>query len=84
MIMENHIHQMMELDNGKKYGIFKQAIYKGENYYVAMELDENEQPLENFSFFHETKENGESFVELVQDEKMITLLVEYLKLAEEK
>lgn len=73
----------MQLDDGKKYVVFKQAIYKGSNYYVAAELDENEEPLDSFRFFKETKENDEVFVEAVTDENVIELLIQYLKLDKE-
>ena len=81
--MENRIHQIMQLDDGKKYVVFKQAIYKGENYFVAAELDEYEQPLDQFKFFREVIENGDTYAEAVQDESMIQLLIQYLKLDKE-
>ena len=41
--MENRIHQVMELENGKKYVVIKQAIYKGHNYFVAARLTDDEE-----------------------------------------
>ena len=40
--MENRINKIMELADGNKYIIMKQAIYKNENYYIAIKITEDE------------------------------------------
>ena len=52
--MENRINQVIELENGKEYYILKQAVYSGDNYFVAAEVTEDGEDLkENCSILHE-------------------------------
>ena len=74
--MENRINQVVELENGKEYYILKQAVYSGDNYFVAAEVAEDGEDLkENFSILHESKENDESFIEFERDPKTIQILL---------
>lgn len=81
--MENRINQVVELENGKEYYILKQAVYSGDNYFVAAEVAEDGEDLkENFSILHESKENGESFIEFERDPKTIQILLKHLNIKE--
>ena len=39
--MKNKINRVITLANGKKYFVLKQAIYKGDNYYMVAEVTED-------------------------------------------
>ena len=50
--MENLTNQILELGNGKKYFVLRQAAYKGETYYLCAEVTDNEEEFtNNFAFF---------------------------------
>ncbi|MBQ2408860.1 MAG: hypothetical protein II309_05440 [Bacilli bacterium] len=77
--MENRINQVVELENGKEYYILKQAVYGGDNYFVAAEVSEDGEDLKDkFIILHETKENGESYIEFENDSKIIQILLKHL------
>ena len=79
--MENRIHQVMELENGKKYVVIKQAIYKGHNYFVAARLtDDEEDVLEEFVMFEEVEQAGESAVLEVKDPNICKMVCKYVGL----
>jgi len=77
--MENRINQVMELANGKKYVVMKQAIYKDNNYYVsALLTDDEEDIIEEFVIFQEIG-NG---VKQVKDANLIELICKHVGLSE--
>ena len=79
--MTNHIHEKMTLEDGKKYIVMKQAIYKNENYYVAVRLTEDEQDVkEEYKVFHEILVEGETRVEEVTDLSVFNLVLSYVGL----
>ena len=79
--MENRINQIVELENGLQYYILKQAVYGGDNYFVAAEVSEDGVDLkEKFLILHETKENGESYIEFENDAKIIQILLKHLNI----
>ncbi len=82
--MENRINHIITLDNGKKYFILKQAIYKGDNFFVAAEVTDDEQNLtNNFLILHETKEDGKSIVRVEQDKEVLAIILKHLDLKED-
>lgn len=82
--MENKINHVVELDNGKKYFILKQAIYLNENYFVVAEVtDDGEDLKENFLVLHETKDNGEAYVKIETDPKVLQIVLKHLDIKED-
>ena len=82
--MENRINHVMELDNGKKYFILKQAIYMNENYFIVAEVTDDEEDLkENFLVLHETKEGDKGFVEIETDPKKLQIILKHLDVKED-
>ena len=79
--MENRINQVVELENGKKYFILKQAIYLNENYFIVAEVTEDGKDLkENFLVLHEIKEDGEGGINVKEkNAKLEKILEEYLQ-----
>lgn len=79
--MVNHIHEKMTLEDGKKYIIMKQAIYKNENYYVAVRLTDDEEDVKDeYKVFHEIIVEGETRVEEVSDPATFNLVLSYVGL----
>ena len=82
--MENRINHVITLDNGKKYFILKQAIYKGDNFFVAAELEDNEEEITNtFVIFHEIKEDGKNIVRVEKDKEVLNVILKHLDLKED-
>ena len=82
--MENRINHVVELDNGKKYFILKQAIYMNDNYFIVAEVTEDEEDLkDNFLVLHETKENGEAFINIETDPKVLQIILKHLDIKED-
>ena len=78
--MENLINDIIVLENDEKYIVLNQAIYMNNNYYfVAKVTDDEEDVLDEFKFLEETQRDGEKYVSLVKDEKMIDLLAKYFE-----
>lgn len=89
--MENRINKIMELSDGNKYIVIKQAIYKNESYYVAARINEEETDVEdisnidegNLKVLHEFDYEGQSAVEDVTDPDLFKLIIKYTGLEEE-
>lgn len=76
--MENRINQVITLENGKKYFILKQAVYKKENYFVTAEVTDDEKDLkDNFLVFHKTMENGTDYVHIENDPKVLEVILKW-------
>lgn len=79
--MTNHIHEKMTLEDGRKYIVIKQAVYKNENYYVAARLTDNEEDVvDEYKVFHEMDIEGETRVEEVSDQTIFNLIISYVGL----
>ena len=79
--MENKINQVIELENGEKYVIIKQAVYRGHNYYVSAKLtDDEEDILEEYVIFEEVDYNGKKSVLEVKDVELYKLVAKYVGL----
>lgn len=82
--MENRINQVVELENGKKYFILKQAIYLSENYFVVAEVSEDGKDLkDSFLILHEVKEDDEAFVKVETDPKTLEIILKHLDIKED-
>ena len=81
--MENRINKVMELENGKKYIVLKQAVYKNNNYFVSARLTDDEKDiLEEYVIFEEVEYNGKKSVQKVTDSNLFKLIVKYVGLAD--
>lgn len=82
--MENRINHVLELDNGKKYFVLKQAIYLGENYFIVAEVTEDGEDLKNsFLVLHETHENDEELIQIETDPKVLQVILKHLDIKED-
>ena len=83
--MINRINQVMELADGKKYVVVKQAIYKFKTYYVCLRVtDDEENVLEELVVFEEVDYNNQKSVQKVKDQNILKLVLEYVGLLNEE
>lgn len=83
--MINRINQVMELADGKKYVVVKQAIYKEKTYYVSLRLtDDEENVMEELVVFEEVDFNNKKSVQKVKDQNILKLVLEYVGLLNEE
>ncbi|HPF83671.1 MAG TPA: hypothetical protein PLV83_05890 [Bacilli bacterium] len=82
--MENRINSVIEIEDGKKFFVVKQAIYMNENYFIVSAVDNATNDVtDKFYVLHETKENGESFVEVEKDPKILEIILKHLDIKED-
>ena len=83
--MENRINQVMELADGRKNDVIKQAIYKGNNYFVSMRLtDDEEDVTDEIIVFQEVEHEGQKSVQKVKDPNLFSLVCKYVGVLEEQ
>ena len=80
--MENLTNQILRLENGKHYLVLRQAAYKGNTYFLAAEVTEDEEEFTNeFQFFTKVpKDNGEFVIKKVTDPEVLEVLSKNIKL----
>jgi len=79
--MENLTNQILEVNNGKKYFILRQAAYKGTTYFLAALVTEDEQNFKNeFSFLEKINENDTFYLKEVTDPDILNILAQNIKL----
>ena len=78
--MENLTNQILDLKNGEKYFILRQAVYKGITYYFGAEVTEDEEDFtNNFVFLEKVGEEGLK-VKKVKDQAIIEVLAKNIKI----
>ena len=78
--MENLTNQILDLKNGEKYFILRQAVYKGTTYYFGAEVTEDEEDFtNNFVFLEKVGEEGLK-VKKVKDQAIIEVLAKNIKI----
>ena len=78
--MENLTNQVLDLANGKKYFVLRQAVYKGVTYFLAAELTDDEEDFTNNFKFLEKVEGDELLVKVVKDKATIEVLAKNIKI----
>ena len=75
----------MELADGRKYVVIKQAIYKGNNYFVSMRLtDDEEDVLDEIVVFQEVEHEGQKSVQKVKDPNLFSVICKYVGVLDEQ
>lgn len=78
--MENLTNQILDLANGKKYFVLRQAVYKGNTYFLAAGVTEDEEDFTNdFVFLQKVEDNGLK-VKKVTDQAVIEVLAKNIKI----
>ena len=78
--MENLTNQILDLDNGKKYFVLRQAVYKGVTYFLGAEVTSDEEDFTNNFVFLEKIEGDGLLVKKVNDPKIIDVLAKNIKI----
>lgn len=82
--MNNRINHVLELDNGKKYFVLKQAIYLNENYFIVAEVTDDGEDLKNsFLVLHETNKDGQQLIRIETDPKTLQIVLKHLDIKED-
>ena len=69
------IDKIVELENGKKYVMLDCKRINNITYYFGLRLDNNNEPTNNYLFFEEAKYGEDTYLSIVEDEKMKGLLL---------
>ena len=69
------VDQIVGLENGKQYLLLDSRELDNINYYFGLRLDEKEEPTNNYLFFEEIKEDGETYLKPIEEDGMRKLLV---------
>ncbi len=78
--MENLTNQILDLANGKKYFVLRQAVYKGTTYFLGAEVTDDEEDFtNNFVFLEKVGTEGLK-VKKVTDENIISILAKNIKI----
>ena len=78
--MENLTNQILDLENGKKYFVLRQAVYKGVTYFLGAEVTEDEEDFtNNFVFLEKVGDEGLK-VKVVKDENVISVLAKNIRI----
>ncbi len=78
--MENLTNQILDLANGKKYFVLRQAVYKGNTYFLAAGVTEDEEDFTNDFVFLQKVEGDGLKVKKVTDQSVIDVLAKNIKL----
>ena len=78
--MENLTNQVLDLSNGKKYFVLRQAVYKGVTYFLGAELTENEEDFTNEFAFLQRVEGEQLMIKKVTDPTIIEVLAKNIRL----
>lgn len=72
------VDEMITLEDGKSYGLLLDAEIESGKYFLAVLLDEKNEPTDSFKVFKETIKNNETYVDEEKDPLVLnTLLNEY-------
>jgi hypothetical protein len=78
--MENITNQVLDLENGKKYFVLRQAVYKGVTYFLGAEVTPDEEDFTNNFVFLERVGEGDLMVKKVTDQSIIDVLAKNIKI----
>ena len=69
-----NIEDVISFDE-KEFVILDIVLYNKEKYLYCVQIDENEEPNGEYAYFKGIEENGEYFVEEVEDKNILNLIV---------
>ncbi len=61
---------IITLEDNEKYVLLDQVELENGKYFLALELDENEEPTRHYEIFEEEVEDGESYMTIVEDKNL--------------
>lgn len=78
--MDNITNQVLDLENGKKYFVLRQAVFKGVTYFFGVELTPDEEDFTNNFVFLERVGDGDLMIKKVTDQSIIEVLAKNIKI----
>lgn len=70
------VDEIIELENGLSYLLLLDSEIDGTNYYLAVRVDEQDQPTNDYIVLKEIIENNETFTQKVTDPIILSKLIE--------
>lgn len=74
------IDTVITLKDNKKYLLLLESDLDLEGYFLAVALDEKEEPTNNYAVFQEVEKDGKTFVKKIDDPLVLNQLLEDYKL----
>ena len=69
---------IITLEDNEKYVLLDKVELENANYFLALQLTEDEQPTRHYEIFEEEIEDGESYMDIVEDQTLKeTLMVNF-------
>lgn len=69
------VDSVITLDNNVNCLLLEKAILENDNYFLSVVLNEEEEPSDEYVIFKEIIENGEKYVEKVEDRDLLSELL---------
>lgn len=69
-------NSVITLDNDKNYLLLEKVEFESRNFFMAVYLNEDEEPTDEYMIFEEILEDNEKYVEEVEDERILSNLLE--------
>ena len=69
------VDSVITLENDVNCLLLEKVTYNNDNYFLSVVLNEEEEPSDEYVVFKEINENGESFVEKVEEADLLAELV---------
>lgn len=77
--MENRTNKTIKFSEQEKYFILKQAVFKGNSYYLTVKITPNGNDFTNeFAVLQEKERDGKFYFSRVTDTKTLGILLKYL------
>lgn len=78
--MENKINHILTLEDGTKFLVINQVIFREKNYYFVAKVTEDESDITGeYRIVEETKEGDHVYLSTVKDAETVRMLAEYLE-----
>ena len=77
--MENRTNKTIKFSEDEKYFILKQAVFRGNSYYLTVKITPDGQDFTNeFAVLQEKERDGKLYFSRVNDTKTLGILLKYL------
>lgn len=70
-----NVNDIIVLENNKNYLLLLDTVIKEDKYYLAVELDNNENPTNNYVVVREEKEGNDIYMEITEDPYIYSELI---------
>lgn len=70
-----NVNDIIILENNKSYLLLLDTVIEADKYYLAVELDNNENPTNNYVVVKEEKEGNDIYMEITEDSYIYSELI---------